>query len=114
MYFSTLTLCAVIFYTACCKDFDAVELPLLASISTLSHAGCQTKINRGGLTGWVEQLTRYLELLNRGPLLAPVHGIFAVQEIKLRARTLAEDRGIRCVTLDYEAMRGVMPENTLF
>jgi RecB family endonuclease NucS len=53
-------------------------------------------------------------LLNRDPLLAPVQGIFAAQEIKLQARTLAEDRGIRCVTLDYERMRGVLPENTLF
>ena len=54
----------------------------------------------------VEQLTRYLELLNRDPLLAPVKGIFAAQEIKPQARMLARDRGIRCVTLDYEAMRG--------
>jgi len=30
------------------------------------------------------------------------------------ASTLATDRGIRCVTLDYDAMRGVEPENTLF
>jgi len=48
------------------------------------------------------------------PLLAPVHGIFAAQEIKLQARTLATDRGIRCVTLDYDRMRGMEPENTLF
>jgi hypothetical protein len=45
-------------------------------------------------------------------LLAPADGIFAAQEIKLQARTLAEDRGIRCVTLDYDAMRGVVPENS--
>ena len=62
----------------------------------------------------VEQLTRYLELLNRDPLLAPVHGIFAAQEIRPQARTLATDRGIRCVTLDYDTMRGVIKENTLF
>jgi RecB family endonuclease NucS len=55
----------------------------------------------------VEQLTRYLELLNRDPLLAPVHGIFAAQQIKPQARTLAEDRGIRCVTLDYDQLRGM-------
>ncbi|MGH3294848.1 MAG: endonuclease NucS domain-containing protein, partial [Trebonia sp.] len=62
----------------------------------------------------VEQLTRYLELLNRDPLLRPVHGVLAAQSIKPQARTLAEDRGIRCVTLDYDTMRGVVPENTLF
>jgi endonuclease len=62
----------------------------------------------------VEQLTRYLELLNRDPILAPVHGILAAQTIKPQARTLAEDRGIRCVVLDYDKMRGIEPEGTLF
>lgn len=61
---------------------------------------------RGDIDG-VEQLTRYLELLNRDPLLKPVSGVFAAQQIKPQARTLAEDRGIRCLTLDYDAMRGV-------
>ena len=61
---------------------------------------------RGDIDG-VEQLTRYLELMNRDPLLAPVSGVFAAQQIKPQARTLAEDRGIRCLTLDYDAMRGV-------
>lgn len=61
---------------------------------------------RGGIDG-VEQLTRYLELLNRDALLAPVDGIFAAQEIKPQARVLAEDRGIRCVTLDYDELRGI-------
>ncbi len=72
------------------------------------------EIKRRGEIDGVEQLTRYLELLNRDPLLAPVHGIFAAQEIKLQARTLAEDRGIRCVTLDYGAMRGIERADTLF
>lgn len=61
---------------------------------------------RGGIDG-VEQLTRYLDLLNRDPLLAPVRGIFAAQQIKPQARTLAEDRGISCLTLDYDALRGM-------
>jgi endonuclease len=61
---------------------------------------------RGDIDG-VEQLTRYLELMNRDPRLAPVRGVFAAQEIKPQARTLAEDRGIRCVVLDYDAMRGI-------
>ena len=62
----------------------------------------------------VEQLTRYLELLNRDPLLAPVHGVLAAQTIKPQARVLAVDRGIRCVTLDYDRLRGMEPEDTLF
>jgi len=65
------------------------------------------EIKRRGEIDGVEQLTRYLELMNRDPHLAPVTGIFAAQEIKPQARTLAEDRGIRCLILDYDAMRGV-------
>ncbi|NIZ92493.1 endonuclease NucS [Kineococcus rubinsiae] len=61
---------------------------------------------RGDIDG-VEQLTRYLEPLNRDPHLSPVAGVFAAQEIKPQARVLAADRGIRCVTLDYDALRGM-------
>jgi RecB family endonuclease NucS len=65
------------------------------------------EIKRRGEIDGVEQLTRYLELLNRDPLLAPVSGVFAAQEIKPQAKVLATDRGIRCVTLDYQALRGL-------
>ncbi len=65
------------------------------------------EIKRRGDIDGVEQLTRYVELLGRDPMLAPVTGVFAAQQIKPQARTLAEDRGIRCLVLDYEAMRGV-------
>jgi RecB family endonuclease NucS len=65
------------------------------------------EIKRRGEIDGVEQLTRYLELLNRDPLLSPVSGVFAAQEIKPQARVLAADRGIRCVLLDYDALRGV-------
>ncbi len=73
------------------------------------------EIKRRGEIDGVEQLTRYLELLNRDPVLAPVRGVFAAQEIKPQARTLAADRGIDCVVLDYDAMRGVDdPDSRLF
>lgn len=72
------------------------------------------EIKRRGEIDGVEQLTRYLELMNRDPRLAPVQGVFAAQEIKPQARTLAEDRGIRCVVLDYDAMRGLEDVNALF
>ena len=72
-----------------------------------SGASVAVELKRRGDIDGVEQLTRYLELMNRDPRLAPVTGIFAAQEIKPQARTLAEDRGIRCVVLDYDAMRGV-------
>lgn len=64
------------------------------------------EIKRRGEIDGVEQLTRYLELLNRDPLLAPVRGIFAAQEIKPQARVLATDRGINCQVLDYDVLRG--------
>ncbi len=65
------------------------------------------EIKRRGEIDGVEQLTRYLELLNRDSVLAPVKGVFAAQQIKPQARTLATDRGIRCLTLDYDKMRGM-------
>jgi RecB family endonuclease NucS len=78
-------------------------------------ASVAVEIKRRGEIDGVEQLTRYLELLGRDPLLAPVSGIFAAQEIKPQARVLAEDRGIRCVVLDYGALRGIQrDELTLF
>jgi RecB family endonuclease NucS len=55
----------------------------------------------------VEQLTRYLGLLNRDPHLSPVRGVFAAQEIRPQARVLATDRGISCVNLDYDELRGI-------
>jgi RecB family endonuclease NucS len=70
-------------------------------------AAVAVELKRRGDIDGVEQLTRYLELMNRDPLLAPVSGVFAAQEIKPQARTLAEDRGIRCLVLDYDAMRGL-------
>ncbi|CAN5158056.1 endonuclease NucS [soil metagenome] len=70
-------------------------------------ASIAVEIKRRGDIDGVEQLTRYLELMNRDPLLAPVSGVFAAQEIKPQARTLAADRGIRCLVLDYDAMRGL-------
>lgn len=65
------------------------------------------EIKRRGDIDGVEQLTRYLELLNRDPLLGPVRGIFAAQEIKPQARVLATDRGIACAVVDYDALRGL-------
>ncbi len=73
------------------------------------------EIKRRGEIDGVEQLTRYLELLNRDPLLAPVKGVFAAQEIKPQARVLAADRGIACVTVDYAVLKGTDdPSQRLF
>ncbi|PFG32626.1 endonuclease NucS [Sanguibacter antarcticus] len=77
---------------------------ILARDSTGGTVAIEIK-RRGDIDG-VEQLTRYLELLNRDPHLAPVRGVYAAQEIKPQARVLATDRGITCVLLDYAAMKG--------
>ncbi|HET7072355.1 MAG TPA: endonuclease NucS [Nocardioides sp.] len=68
------------------------------------------EIKRRGEIDGVLQLERYLELLNRDPLLTvkgPVRGIFAAQEIKPQARVLAQDRGMTCALVDYDALRGL-------
>jgi len=75
-----------------CRDADGVTVAV--------------EIKRRGEIDGVEQLTRYLSLLNRDPQLAPVRGVFAAQQIKPQAHTLATDRGIRCVTVDYDELRG--------
>jgi endonuclease len=73
------------------------------------------EIKRRGEIDGVEQLTRYLDLLNRDPTLRPVRGIFAAQEIKPQARVLATDRGISCAVVDYDALRGMDdPSQRLF
>lgn len=78
-------------------------------------ASVAVEIKRRGEIDGVEQLTRYLELLNRDPLLSPVRGIFAAQEIKPQARVLATDRGIACAVVDYDALRGLDdPSHRLF
>jgi RecB family endonuclease NucS len=79
-----------------CRDSDGTTIAI--------------EIKRRGEIDGVEQLTRYLELLNRDPHLSPVKGVFAAQEIKPQARVLATDRGIGCVVLDYDAMRGIQDD----
>lgn len=65
------------------------------------------EVKRRGEIDGVEQLTRYLALMNADPLLSPVRGVFAAQLIKPQARTLAGTRGIECVLVDYDALRGL-------
>lgn len=72
------------------------------------------EVKRRATIDAVEQLTRYLDYLNRDPLLAPVTGVLAAQSIAPQARTLAQTRGIRCVVLDYDELRGIEVDGTLF
>lgn len=91
------------------REYPTAIGPVDILARSAEGAAVAVEIKRRGDIDGVEQLTRYLDLLNRDPLLAPVTGVFAAQEIKPQARTLAEDRGFRCVVLDYQAMRGLEP-----
>ncbi len=65
------------------------------------------EIKRRGEIDGVEQLTRYLARLELDPLLRPVRGMFVAQSIKPQAKVLAADRGIGCVEVDYDELRGI-------
>jgi len=84
-----------------CRDGDddwiAVEIKRVATIDA------------------VEQLSRYLERIRRDPALASCRGVLAAQVIKPQARVLAQDRGLACVEVDLELLRGERePDLTLF
>lgn len=102
-------------FTLVRREYPTAIGPVDLLCRDATGASVAVEIKRRGEIDGVEQLTRYLELLGRDPLLAPVSGIFAAQEIKPQARVLALDRGIRCVVLDYQALRGIERDDmTLF
>ena len=94
-------------YTLIRREYPTPIGPVDLLVRDSAGAVVAVEIKRRGEIDGVEQLTRYVELLGRDPILAPVTGVFAAQQIKPQARTLAEDRGLRCLVLDYDAMRGV-------
>jgi len=97
------------------REFPTAIGPVDLMCKDADGGSVAVEIKRRGEIDGVEQLTRYLELLNRDPLLAPVRGIFAAQEIKPQARVLATDRGIGCAVVDYDALRGLDdPTDRLF
>ncbi len=89
------------------REFPTAIGPVDLMFRDEAGTAVAVEVKRRGEIDGVEQLTRYLELLNRDPLLAPVRGVFAAQEIKPQAKVLAEDRGITCLVVDYDALRGV-------
>ncbi len=97
------------------REYPTAIGPVDLMCRDATGASVAVEIKRRGEIDGVEQLTRYLELLNRDPLLSPVRGIFAAQEIKPQARVLATDRGITCAVVDYDALRGMDdPSQRLF
>jgi len=93
-------------YSLVRREYPTAIGPVDLLVRDADGASVAVEVKRRGEIDGVEQLTRYLDLLNRDPLLAPVSGVFAAQEIKPQAKVLAQDRGIRCVTLDYDTLRG--------
>jgi RecB family endonuclease NucS len=101
-------------YTLIRREYPTAIGPVDILCRDAANTTVAIEIKRRGEIDGVEQLTRYLELLNRDSLIAPVRGIFAAQEIKPQAKVLANDRGIDTVTLDYDALRGIERDGTLF
>ena len=92
------------------REFPTAIGPVDLMCRDAAGVSVAVEIKRRGDIDGVEQLTRYLELLNRDPALTrkgAVKGIFAAQEIKPQARVLATDRGIACAVVDYDALRGI-------
>jgi endonuclease len=100
------------------REFPTAIGPVDLMCRDAAGLSVAVEIKRRGDIDGVEQLTRYLELLNRDPLLTAkgeVKGIFAAQEIRPQARVLATDRGIDCAVVDYDALRGLDdPSHRLF
>jgi len=94
------------------REYPTAIGPVDLLLRDAAGAHVAVEIKRRGEIDGVEQLTRYLELLNRDPLLAPVRGVFAAQLIKPQAKVVATDRGIDCLTVDYDTLRG-MESDTL-
>jgi hypothetical protein len=70
-------------------------------------AAVAIEVKRRGEIDGVEQLTRYLDFLNRDPMLRPVRGMFVAQEVRPQARVLADDRDIEWLEVDYDDLRGI-------
>src|SRR5207253_9328855 len=88
------------------REFPTAIGPVDLMCRDAGGVSVAVEVKRRGEIDGVEQLTRYLDLLNRDPLLAPVKGVFAAQEIKPQAKVLAQDRGIDCLTIDYAVLKG--------
>ncbi|MCY7365525.1 MAG: endonuclease NucS [Frankiaceae bacterium] len=90
---------------------DIGPVDLLVRDDTGAHVLVEVK--RHAEIDGVEQLTRYLQRVST--VLGDVKGVLAAQSFKPQAKVLAADRGIACVQLDYDALRGMDPSTpTLF
>jgi endonuclease len=97
------------------REFPTDLGPVDLLLRDEAGATIAVEIKRVGELAAVEQLSRYLERLNRDPTLAPVRGVIAAQTIKPQTRVLAGSRGIDCVEIDFDRLAGrVIRDPTLF
>ncbi|CAN5252366.1 endonuclease NucS [soil metagenome] len=97
------------------REFPTAIGPVDLMCRDAKGGSVAVEVKRRGEIDGVEQLTRYLDLLNRDPAFRPVRGILAAQEIRPQARVLATDRGIACAVVDYDLLRGLDdPSQRLF
>ena len=89
------------------REFPTPVGPVDLLCRDQDDATVAVEIKRRGEIDGVEQLTRYLDFLNRDERLAPVAGLLVAQEVKPQARVLAEDRGIEWLEVDYDELRGI-------
>jgi RecB family endonuclease NucS len=82
---------------------DIGPVDLLCRDATGAHV--LVEIKRHAEIDSVEQLTRYLQRVST--VLGDVQGVLAAQSFKPQAKVLAGDRGITCVQVDYEALKGL-------
>lgn len=94
-------------WTTVRREYPTAIGPVDLLCKDANGAYVAVEVKRRGEIDGVEQLTRYLELMRRDPRLGNVGGVLAAQQIKPQARVLAEDRGITCVTVDYDVLRGL-------
>ena len=89
------------------REFPTDIGPVDLFCHTATGESVAIEIKRHGGIDGVEQLARYLERMNLDSRLAPVRGIFVAQSIAPQARVIAEARGIDCVEVDYDELRGI-------
>ncbi|MDQ6783400.1 MAG: endonuclease NucS [Actinomycetota bacterium] len=96
-----------------CRDPDGGTVAVEVDGPRRQYVAVEIK-RRAGIAA-VEQLSRYLDRINLDGRYRPVRGILAAQSIAPQARVLAEDRGIKCVEVDYDQLRGARAADlTLF
>lgn len=94
-------------WTLVTREFQTPIGPVDLLVRDPAGGYVAVEVKRRGEIDGVEQLSRYLELMNADPLLSPVRGIFAAQQIKPQAKVLAATRGIDTLVVDYDALRGM-------